>query len=107
MVVLSTMREMVSCPPVSRSSFILLALVAAAAGYDTTETQWYKPSRTHVAEPSVTTGMHEEGRARGLHEAAGWISLSGNVPPKPKTLEEQERERHGSTGSSPVMPSKR
>ena len=88
-------------PPVSRSSFLLLALVAAAAGCGTTETQWFKPGQNYtVAEfqrdhkACTKKGELDEGCMR----QRGWVSLSGDAAPKPKTLEEQERERRGSTG---------
>ena len=95
-------------PPVSRLRFVLLALVVLAAGCGgTTEPQWYKPGENYpVAEFQRD---HAACTKKGELDTAcmkqrGWVSLSGDVPPKPKTLEEQERERRGSTGGTPVTP---
>ena len=94
-------------PPVSRSSFLLLALVVSATGCATNETQWYKPGENYTV--AEFQRDHAACTKKGELDTAcmkqrGWVSLSGDVPPKPKTLEEQERERRGATGGTPVTP---
>jgi hypothetical protein len=95
-------------PHVGRPISALLVLVLAAAGCGgTAETQWYKPGENYtVAEfQKDHAACSKKGQLDpGCMKERGWISLSGDVPPKPKTLEEQERERRGSTGGTPIKP---
>ena len=95
-------------PPVSRLIFVLLALAVLAAGCGgISETQWYKPGENYTV--AEFQRDHAACTKKGELDTAcmkqrGWVSLSGDVPPKPKTLEEQERERRGSTGGTPITP---
>lgn len=96
---------------VNRWIFLVAGLAVAMSGCSLApDKQWYKPGVSYT----VADFQRDHAactKSRQLDEpcmkARGWISLSGDVPPKSKTLEEQERERRGSTGgSTPITPSR-
>jgi hypothetical protein len=78
-----------------------IAIAATACSLEP-EKQWLKPGQSYT----VAEFRRDEAactKARKLDEECmrqrGWVALSGDAPPKPKTLEEQERERRQQTGS--------
>ena len=88
---------------VSRWPSVLCAvLLTASACSVEADRQWYKPGQSYT----VADFRRDETactKDRKLDEAClrqrGWVSLSGDPSPKPKTLEEQERERRGNMQS--------
>jgi hypothetical protein len=84
---------------VSRRFIVLCALVLAANACSLEpDRQWYKPGQSYT----VADFRRDETactKDRKLDEEClrqrGWVALSGDAAPKPKTLEEQERERRG------------
>ena len=88
--------------PVSRLVLLLCALaIVASACSLAPEKQWLKPGQTYTVaefrrdEAACTKGgkLDEE-----CMRQRGWVALSGDIGPKPKTIEEQERERRGQAG---------
>ena len=88
---------------VKRLTLVLCAVsIAASACSLAPDKQWLKPGQTYT----VAEFRRDEAactKDRKLDEDCmrqrGWVALSGDTPPKPKTLEEQERERRGQAGS--------
>ncbi len=89
--------------PVKRLLLSLFAVaVAVSACSLEPDKQWLKPGQTYT----VADFRRDEAactKDRKLDEECmrqrGWVALSGDAAPKPKTLEEQERERRGQSGS--------
>ena len=76
--------------------------IAATACSLAPDKQWLKPGQNYT----VADFRRDEAactKDRKLDEDCmrqrGWVALSGDAAPKPKTLEEQERERRQQTGS--------
>ena len=90
-------------PRMSRLAFLLVAIgIAASACSLAPDKQWLKPGQNYT----VAEFRRDEAactKDRRLDEECmrqrGWVALSGDAAPKPKTLEEQERERRQQTGS--------
>jgi hypothetical protein len=90
-------------PRMSRLAFLLVSIaIAVSACSLAPDKQWLKPGQSYT----VADFRRDEvacTKARKLDEECmrqrGWVALSGDAAPKPKTLEEQERERRQQTGS--------
>jgi hypothetical protein len=90
-------------PRMNRLMCLLAAIaIAATACSLEPEKQWLKPGQSYT----VADFRRDEAactKDRKLDESCmrqrGWVALSGDTPPKPKTLEESERERRQQTGS--------
>ena len=88
---------------VNRLTPVLLAVaIGASACSLAPDKQWLKPGQTYT----VAEFRRDEAactKDRKLDEDCmrqrGWVALSGDPAPKTKTLEEQERERRGQSGS--------
>ena len=89
-------------PRMSRLAFLLVATgIAASACSLAPDKQWLKPGQNYT----VAEFRRDEvacTKDRRLDEECmrqrGWVALSGDAALKPKTLEEQERERRQQTG---------
>ena len=89
-------------PRMSRLALLLVGIaIAASACSLAPDKQWMKPG------PNYTVADFRRDEAactkdRRLDEECmrqrGWVALSGDAAPKPKSLEEQERERRQQTG---------
>ena len=83
-------------------TFLCAIAIAASACSLAPDKQWLKPGQTYT----VAEFRRDEvacTKDRKLDEDCmrqrGWVALSGDAAPKAKTLEEQERERRGQSGS--------
>ena len=89
-------------PRMSRPALLLVAVaIAASACSLAPDKQWLKPGQSYT----VADFRRDEAactKDRKLDEECmrqrGWVALSGDAAPKPKTLEEQERDRRQQTG---------
>lgn len=88
---------------VNRLALLFVAVAIASSSCSLApDKQWLKPGQTYtVAEfrqdeaACTKSGKLDEDCMR----QRGWVALSGDAAPKAKTLEEQERERRGQSGS--------
>jgi hypothetical protein len=87
-------------------TFLCAVVIVASACSLAPDKQWLKPGQTYT----VAEFRRDEvacTKDRKLDEDCmrqrGWVALSGDAAPKPKTLEEQERERRGQSGGGLKM----